>query len=217
MAGPFLTAIAPSLISGGLSLLGGSNRNKEARREARRQESFQERMSSTAHQREVKDLRAAGLNPILSATGGSGASSPGGAAAPVVDELTPAVATAFQAKKLGAELKLLSGQTNAANTQADANSARALLSRRQAGSIAPLATVGEAVGGMASRLLSPVSASNPFRESMSNFFERLLDPNFKPRSDVPTTKDGRPISIRGFSFDDLNTPVGTAGPRRRRE
>lgn len=38
--------------------------------------SKQKWMASNAHQLEVKDLRSAGLNPILSATGGSGASFP---------------------------------------------------------------------------------------------------------------------------------------------
>lgn len=67
--------------SSALGVFGGMMGNAASAKEARKQRDWLERMSNTAHQREVKDLRAAGLNPILSGFGGSGATVSGGASA----------------------------------------------------------------------------------------------------------------------------------------
>ncbi len=92
------------------SFLGAADQNKAAERLSREQMRFQERMSSTAYQRRMVDMKAAGLNPILAASAG-GASTPAGAMAPVVNPVEKAVSSASQAGMMVAQIKNLKAQT----------------------------------------------------------------------------------------------------------
>lgn len=95
----------------GGSIVGGLLANQLSKDNAREQMRWQERLSNSAHQREVQDLRAAGLNPILSAMKGQGASTPAGSAAPVVDAIGAGVTSGLEAKKLKQELQAIDSQT----------------------------------------------------------------------------------------------------------
>jgi len=78
--------IGSAAIGGGLSMLGASSANAANLKIAKKQMEFQERMSNTSYQRAMRDMRKAGLNPMLAFSQG-GASTPGGAGAVMQNEL----------------------------------------------------------------------------------------------------------------------------------
>lgn len=97
------------VIGAGLSFLGGERARIQSADSTRAMMAFQERMRNTSYQAAVRDMRAAGLNPMLAYQQG-GAATPGGASYTASDVVSPAVSTAMAARRSNAEYDLLKEQ-----------------------------------------------------------------------------------------------------------
>ena len=117
----WLTAPIASVASGVAGFLGQQETNAQNRQLAAENTAFQERMSNTAYQRQVKDLESAGLNPMLAYVKGGGASTPSGT---VAQMSSPVAAGAYSAEsasrsaltqkqipKVGAETENIGAET----------------------------------------------------------------------------------------------------------
>jgi len=155
--------------------LGGVVSGMFGTRQSRKQMQFQERMSGSAHQREVKDLRSAGLNPILSGTGGAGASTPAGAMTGV-----DPVSSALSAKRLQSEIDLMGAQTLNQTSQA-AKNAKDTIGLGQGNKV-----VGGAYGGKKSS-----AKSKPQKPWKSDKLNKKWSPKkMTPLQKIPLTPSG---------------------------
>lgn len=82
----------------------------KAQEASREQMAFQADQSGTAYQRAVKDMRAAGINPIMAHARG-GASTPSGAMPSQFFDADKGISSALSAARLGAEIQNIRADT----------------------------------------------------------------------------------------------------------